>query len=134
MNSRYSDSHLGLIPILLCLLIEGSVFYHIFIYGITATTLALFGLTTLVFLNFFFVQVQVDDDYCTVKFGIGIIKKEFSLSAIRGFEITANNNFVSFLYNPFGTQALKVKLTSGEVIVIPSNEPKELSNQLKIRR
>jgi hypothetical protein len=84
--------------------------------------------------------VVVDDEKIQVRFGPGLIRKQFRLADVAGCRSVRNRWWYGWgirlipggwLFNVSGLAAVEVKLRSGKTYRIGTDEPQELSNAIE---
>ncbi len=98
------------------------------------------GITLLVALLFASLTVTVDRSDITVRFGIGLVRKRFALSAIRLYRPVHNPWYYGWgikmipggwLYNVAGSSAVELLLEGGRYVRIGTDEPDALLAALR---
>jgi hypothetical protein len=101
-------------------------------------TIILFLTTMILFIT---LTVEVKEGIVKLSFGIGLIKKNFSLDQVKGIEIVKNPFWYGWgiriipggrLYNVSGNKAVELKMKNNKIIRIGTNQPEELYNALKV--
>ena len=79
--------------------------------------------------------VRVSNNFIEIRFGIGIIRKQFAIAKIQSATIVRNKWYCGWgirltphgwLYNVAGLDAVEIRLNNGKQYRIGTDEPKEL--------
>jgi hypothetical protein len=81
--------------------------------------------------------VIVDDDFVRIRFGLGLIRKNFKLSGIKSCAIVRNKWWYGWgirwtpkglLFNVSGLDAVELTMNDGKIYRIGTDEPQELTD------
>ena len=79
--------------------------------------------------------VRISNNFIEIRFGIGIIRKQFAIAKIQSATIVRNKWYYGWgirltphgwLYNVAGLDAVEIRLNNGKQYRIGTDEPKEL--------
>lgn len=109
--------------------------------GVTAVML----LILLVLASFATLAVSVDENYIKIKFGLGIFRKKFAVSEITSVAQVKNHWYYGWgirlwfwpymwIYNISGLEAVEIKMKTGKIYRIGTDEPAKLEAAIKICR
>jgi hypothetical protein len=97
-------------------------------------------LVYLVVINFTFLRIQIDKQYLSWHFGIGIPRKTILLSDIESVKQVRNRWWYGWgirkllsggwLYNVYGLDAVEVITRQGKIVRLGTDEPKQLKKAL----
>ena len=88
---------------------------------------------------FYKLTVEIDECYLKIRFGIGIIRKNFSLKDIESCQVVRNPWYYGWgihwtsngwLYNVSGFYAVELRMKNGKKCRIGTDEPKELEKAI----
>lgn len=94
-------------------------------------------------LNFFRLKTVINNEYITISFGLGLIRKKIKLESIASVEILKTSIFFGWgirimndgtLYNVSGRDAVKIKFKDGTAVAIGTNDVKNLMNSINEKR
>ena len=105
------------------------------------------GVLALVGATFRSLTVEVDNERIRLLFGDGLVEKDVKMAEIESVRPTRTNPLQGWgvhwigdgwLYNVYGLSAVELKMKSGKLVVIGTDEPTELceavNEQLRLRR
>ena len=102
---------------------------------------AIMALIIFILASFVSLQVVIDEKYLRIKFGYGIYRKKFSLNDIASAKSVKNHWYYGWgikvwfwpkmrIYNVFGFDAVEIKMKSGKIYRIGTDEPKNLEQTI----
>jgi hypothetical protein len=105
-----------------------------------AVTLTM-ALTLFILTSFIKLHVIVDEKYLRIRFGYGIFHKKFPLDEIQSAQIVKNHWYYGWgiriwfwpkmwIYNVSGFDAVEIKMKSGKIYRIGTDEPKKLQQTI----
>jgi len=139
--NEYKHTQIGyfLIGIVLILTI-----YFSYIIMITKEKSVLFSFLIVIIILFLFstLTVIVNNNGVQIKFGVGLIHKEFNRNEILNSKIVRNKWYyglgirmtpTGWLYSVSGLDAVEIEMKNGKLYKIGTNEPEKLKNEIDKR-
>lgn len=103
-------------------------------------------MSAMLFILFFvpvfgWLRVEIDDDYLRIKFGIGLVRKRFSLNKIASAVVVRNHWYYGWgirlwlwpqivIFNVSGFDAVEIRMASGRIYRIGTDEPQRLEQAI----
>ena len=121
-----------------CLLFFGSIFVLMLALGDKGATIALASIIVMlavIFILFHSLTVRISPSDISLSFGIGLIRKNFSIADICSVKVVRNRWYNGFgikkirsgwLYNVSGLDAIEIQLKNERKYRIGTDQPKEL--------
>ncbi|MEQ9617989.1 MAG: hypothetical protein RIG61_02315 [Deltaproteobacteria bacterium] len=112
----------------------------LYIHGLNPFFLVVLILLVVGFLLFAVLQVEVDRKNISIRFGVGLIRKQFPIEEIESYEVVRNPWYYGWgirktphgwLYNVSGLSAVEIRMKDGRNYRIGTNDPGGLSRALK---
>ena len=137
---HYKHEQIGYFMIAAFALAELAVFFGLSTVGSVAfiSVSCIILVSTLLFYS---LTVEIKEDFVDIRFGIGLIKKKFKLADILSANTVMNKWYYGWgirmlengwLYNVSGLDAVEIKLKSGKVYRIGTDEPEKLKTAITV--
>ncbi|MCI0480155.1 MAG: hypothetical protein L0213_01035 [Candidatus Dadabacteria bacterium] len=140
MGKVYKHTQIGYLMIL----IIGTGLYLLlnffYLHGFNALLVAVFAVLAVCLVLFAALTVNVDSRDVTLRFGIGVIRKKFSITGIETAGVVRNPWYYGWgirktpdgwLYNVSGLIAVELRMKSGEKYRIGTDDPLRLLNAIE---
>jgi len=136
-NMVYKHTQIGYLIIITLIIPLLILFFTMLFTEFTQILLVVFFALLLVLALFYSLTVEIDKTKLTIKFGFGIISKQFNLRDIK-FSRTVKNRWYygwgirawfcpcMLIYNVSGFDAVEIKMKNGKTYRIGTDEPKDL--------
>lgn len=139
--NNYKHSQLG--TSLVVLLTIPMVIVFFFSSGDPTVKITIYCIMSFLILNFYRLKTVINNEYITVSFGLGLIRKKIKLESIASVELLKTSILCGWgirimndgtLYNVSGREAVKIKLKDGTAVAIGTNDVKNLMNSINENR
>ncbi len=110
------------------------------VYEFTPIVLALFIILLLSLVLFPSLTIEIDKTKLTIRFGLGIVSKNFNLENIRSYRVVKNPWYYGWrisltphgwLYNISGLYSVEILMKNGKKYRLGTDEPERLESAIK---
>ena len=131
MNVIHRETRVSVIFLLACLICQGLVLLFAFqkVLPFAATVGFSIGIL-IIFLMLFSYQVTINEESLFISYGIGLIGREIPLSIVATTEIVPNTS-LTWIYDPFVSNVLRLTLRGGGSAIIGIGDPKQLQQLMR---
>jgi hypothetical protein len=139
---NYKHTQIGYLGIVIFIII-GFVFGGILMQnGFSSSFFAIAATTLFLLASFIWLNVMIDGTHLGVQFGYGLYSKRFLLNEIVSVEIVKNHWYYGWgirlwfwpymwIYNISGFDAVEIRMQSGKIYRIGTDEPKKLEYAMR---
>lgn len=140
MPESYKHTQIGYLMLIVIGLGIFVIANFLFIHGLNLFFLAVLILLAVGFLMFVVLKVEVDRKNISIRFGIGLIRKQFPIKEIESYEAVRNPWYYGWgirrtphgwLYNVSGLSAVEIRMKDGRNYRIGTNDPAGLSRAIE---
>lgn len=139
MNEHYRHTQIGYMIIAALSLPVILVVLHMYIFGFNLFSIIVLILFNIILVLFVSMTTYVDEEFVKIKFGLGVVRKRFPLKDIVSCRIVENPWYYGFgiqntpsglLFSVSGTDAVEIKINTGQTFRIGTDEPQELEKAI----
>lgn len=128
----YSGAQVSLVVLAGCILLSAAAVYFAIVSGSTLFWI-LAAILPIVALLVFVEHLVIDEGSMYLSYGIGFLKFEYDLNTIHSVMLGPNNSLRSWIFDPFGLEALIVNFRDGTSIALGNKDRQRLLNLLRAK-
>lgn len=139
MMKQYKHTQVGYLLLIIYIVVILFIGYMNIVTGSNPTILIVLLIMLIVLVLFATLTVTVDERMIKIRFGVGLIRKSFSLEDIESYSIVKNPWYYGWgirytprgwLYNVSGFSAIELQMKNGKYYRIGTDDPEGLARAL----